>query len=192
MIPEFVNFLNIAGKVLEKEDLFLRNAISANPAVYPPSNPLNHCGLLRFNNEWYYQFAIARGLFGAYPFVVEVERGKDRFDLTLAMPRNGTPLFAALEMKRWMSVGGEGKELKGILGDLSKLDKKAKGKASHGLMIIFSANETTAQIKDSKNWLENEIRKALFPVVSTAPYLFPTYNNQGTPVYFWIAGYEVF
>lgn len=192
MIPEFVDFLDIAAKALEKEDLFLRNAISANPGVYPPSNPLNRCGLLRFNNERYYQFVIARGLFEAYPYAVEVERGEDPFDLTLSKPSHGTPLFAVVEMKRWMSVGGGGKELKGILEDFSKLSNKAKGKASHGLMIIFSANETGDQIKKNKRWLENEIDNAHFPVVSIDPYSFTTYNNQGTPVYFWIAGYEVF
>jgi hypothetical protein len=192
MIPEFVDFLDIAVKALEKEDLFLRNTISANPSAYPPSNPLNRCGLLRFNNERYYQFAIARGLFKAYPYIVEVEDGDKLFDLTLATQDKNVPFFGVVEMKRWMSIKGGGLELQRIGEDINKLRNANTQKkiTENALMLIFSADiRDTAKIEENLEWLSGHLK----PENTQWEYrFFPTFNNQGTPVYFWIAGYEVF
>lgn len=189
MIPEFENLIDIAKAELEAEDLYLRSVVASNPSTYPPKQVSNKCGLLRFANERFYQYILTRGLLRSCLFPVALE--KNTYDLVLFNKAPASGWFAVVEMKRWMSVSGKGKELQGIKDDFDKLLKAksvAEGKPSHGLMIIFSVNKTEAEVEQNSRDLASEVNYNTVPYVRTIP----TYNNQGTPVYFWIAGYEVF
>ena len=69
MHNDLVRLINIAGTALEAEDRFLRKAITENTLAYPEGKG----GILRINNERYYQFIITRALISFYQFPVAVE-----------------------------------------------------------------------------------------------------------------------
>lgn len=188
MIPEFVDFLDIAIKELQTEDDYLRGAVVANPGTYPPNGKDSLSGLLRFNNERYYQYVVGKGLLRSYPYVVGLEKGSEMFDLALKEQGQVNGFFAAVEMKRWMSPAGK-VEIPAIQNDIQEL-LNAKAHLKHALILIFSANiRDTAKIKENINWLSGHLK----PENTQWEYrFFPTFNNQGTPVFFWIAGYQVF
>ena len=85
-----------AGLALELEDRYLLGSVAANRQAYPGENG----GILRLNNERYYQFIVARSLVSSYPFAAEIE--VDFHDLVLRYPGD-SKIFAAIEMKRWMT-----------------------------------------------------------------------------------------
>ncbi len=125
-----VRIVETAAEELEKEDEALREAVESNLLMGGP----DRSGILRFNNEHYYKFVVARGLLRSMPYRVEAERGYH--DLVLTVPQRDERV-AVIEMKRWMSKEGR-EELSGIRKDIE--GKLAMANAAHRLMIIFSAN----------------------------------------------------
>ncbi len=188
MIPEFVELLDIAIKELQTEDDYLRGAVAANQGTYPPNGKDNLAGLLRFNNERYYQYVVGKGLLRSYPYIVGLEKGNEMFDLTLKGPGQVNGFYAAVEMKRYMTPAGN-VEIPWIQNDIQEL-LKAKASLKHALMLIFSANLRQISIIE-KNL--KDLAKDLNTDRDNWEYrFFPTFSHVGEPVYFWIAGYEVF
>jgi hypothetical protein len=179
---EFKHLIQIAGTALEAEDRYIREAIAANPIAYPNGRD----GILRINNERYYQFIVARALVSSFPFAVTVEVGSH--DLVLRYPHSPEKWFAVVEMKRWMSVEGE-QEISAILRDIN--EKLRPAAADHALMVLFSANPR-GTTKTQLGWLTNRLNIAatVDPDVWEC-YSFPTLDSQGKDVEFWVAGYEV-
>ena len=181
MHEELKRLIGISGAALEAEDRFFLGAVSANQAAYPGGKG----GILRINNERYYQFIVARSLASSYPFPVAVE--VDSHDLVLSKPQNKSDWFAVVEMKRWMSNNGE-QEIPGILRDIEKL---RSCKAENGLMMIFSANPKDATNEQLK-WLTKRLDLSNIqdgPVWES--YKFSTLNDKGEDVEFWVAGCEI-
>ncbi len=84
MHKELIRLIDIAGAALEAEDRFFLGAISANQTAYPGGKG----GILRINNERYYQFIIARALASSFPFAAAIE--VDSHDLVLKYPNNNS------------------------------------------------------------------------------------------------------
>jgi hypothetical protein len=125
-MDDFIQRLvNLSGSALQIEDCVLLTSVAKNQLVYPNENG----GILRFNNERYYQFVIARALVAEIEYRVQIE--VETHDLLLGLPREP---FAVVEMKRWMSSTGES-EIPAILHDLHK--KLPNAKAEIKLMMIF-------------------------------------------------------
>ncbi len=177
MQKELSKLVEIAGPALEAEDRYLLGSISANRAAYPDGNG----GLLRVNNERYYQFIVARALMSSFPFAVVPEL--NRHDLVLKYPGSNSNWFAAVEMKRWMSGAGES-EIPGMIEDLKKL--RSCG-AESALMLVFSANKA-GKTNENLAWLSARLD---IDASSWETYSFPTFNTEGESVDFWVAGFKV-
>lgn len=173
---------DIAGKALEAEDKYLISEMAKNPTAYHTC----HGGILRFNNERYYQFIVARAFLSAYPYIVNVEF--DYRDLILKYPDNPNKWFTYIEMKRWMSSTGE-PEIYPICTDLTKL---SESKADHNLMMIFSANGR-GDAKKQLDWLIGELNNnnLNLSMIWSAPKTFETFNMLGQEAEFWVACCEV-
>jgi len=172
--------IQIAGAALEAEDRVLLGSIAANNLAYPNENG----GILRMNNERYYQFIIARALVSSFLYPVEIE--VNSHDLVLMDPNNNSKWFAVIEMKRWMSENGT-QEIPSILSDIQKLRST---NAAHNMMMIFSANpkgSTAYQLK----WLANELGFSSNNNQTWESYCFPTLDKNGNELEFWVAGYEL-
>lgn len=74
MIEELKLLIKIAGTALEVEDRFFLGAIAANQVAYPGEKS----GILRINNERYYQFVVARSLASSFPYAAAVEVNSHR------------------------------------------------------------------------------------------------------------------
>ena len=191
MQEAFRQLIGISAQALEMEDRFLLGAVAANRKAYPDRNGgaggvRAAGGILRINNERYYQFVIARALVSSFPYEVVLER--DTHDLVILDNKDKTKWFAAVEMKRWMSNSGES-EIPGIRYDIeNKLTPvKVSGKASNALMLVFSANEE-GKTEENIDWLADRLstQKSNWVVCQ-----FPTISPEGKPVDFWVAGYEI-
>ena len=185
MREELQQLILIARDALKEEDRRILSGIAANPTAYPGGNG----GILRFNNERYYQFIVARALItSSFPLAVTVET--DYHDLVLYDPKSAANGFAAIEMKRWMSENGK----KEILNIKTDLDKLRRCKKEHALMLIFSAQpKTVAPSKDDNlKWLSEQLGVSDAAGCSAwKTYSFTTKNEQGGEFEFWVAGLEV-
>jgi hypothetical protein len=185
MHNDLKRLIDIAGQALEQEDRFVLGAITANQKGYPDGKG----GILRINNERYYQFIVARALMSSFPYSAAVE--VEGHDLILRYPGEQSKWFAVVEMKRWMSEDGLS-EQPGIKKDIEKLlEKLRQVKAERAMMLIFSANP----LKSTEGHL-GELAKEL-GITTTEDsnawkwYPFPTINREGESVEFFVAGYEV-
>ena len=86
--------VTIAARFLKKEDDAILNSIKNNQIAYKNKSG----GLLRINNERYYQFIIAKGLIAEYEYPIEIE--KNTYDLVVL---DCNRYKTVVEMKRWMS-----------------------------------------------------------------------------------------
>jgi len=177
--------IQIAGAALEAEDRFFLGAITANQIAYPGEKG----GILRINNERYYQFVVARALASSFPYSAAVE--VNSHDLILRYPNDSSKWLAVVEMKRWMSASGE-QELTSIVHDIN--EKLMPSKAEHALMMIFSANPVN-EIKTNLKWLSDKLKKNGSSIEikpeGWESYKFATLNNEGDEVEFWVAGYQL-
>jgi hypothetical protein len=98
-------FISLSGAAIEEEDRIIlgRSYVRGVP-----------CGILRLNNERYYQFICWKACMARWDADVEAH---GQHDLVLSVPSETGKLLAVFEMKRWMSPGGE-TEIPGIRGDL--------------------------------------------------------------------------
>jgi hypothetical protein len=69
MHPTLAHLIDIAGMSLEAEDRYMLGAVTANRVAYEGESG----GILRINNERYYQFIVARALMSSMPYKVKVE-----------------------------------------------------------------------------------------------------------------------
>lgn len=184
MHGELQQLIQIAGAALKAEDRLILSGIAANPTAYPDCNG----GILRFDNERYYQFVIARALItSTFRLAVTVET--KYYDLVLHDSKNAAKHFAAIEMKRWPSENGVS-EIKKIKKDMDKL--RSCG-AEHALMLIFSAQPKNAKdSKDHLEWLSEQLGVTAAADCSAGViYPFDTRDKQGRASEFWVAGLEV-
>jgi hypothetical protein len=177
MHPTLKQLINTAGMALEAEDRYMLGAVTANRIAYPGESG----GILRINNERYYQFIVARALMSSIPYKVSVE--VDSHDLLLEVPGTNKR-FAIVEMKRWMSEKGE-REIPGIRRDL--FEKLPAAKAALKLMLLFSANPL-GQMPQQIAWLSERLNVSTERWVT---YCFTTVDPTGSPVEYWAAGYQV-
>ena len=180
-MPDYLkSLIQIAGAALETEDRYLLGAVAANKKVYANE----YGGIIRLNNEHYYQRIVARALMSSFPFVAKLEY-KERHDLVLLYPNDINHWFAVVEMKRWMSTTGK-KELEPIKTDLSKIKKAVQNGAEHGLMMLFSANPTG----NTEQYI-SDLSIDLGIANLWEIYSFPSIGGKGEPIEFWVAGYQV-
>jgi predicted AAA+ superfamily ATPase len=177
MHPTLERLIQTAGMALEAEDRYMLGAVTANQIAYDGESG----GILRINNERYYQFIVARALMSSMPYKVKVE--VDTHDLLLEAPKTGERI-AVIEMKRWMSSTGE-KEISGIRRDL--FEKLPSAKAELKLMLIFSANPPN-QMQKQISWLSEKLD---IPTDKWKTHSFATVNEAGLPFEYWTAGYQV-
>lgn len=117
------------------------NSIKNNQIAYKNKSG----GLLRINNERYYQFIIAKGLIAEYEYPIEIE--KNTYDLVVL---DGNRYKTVVEMKRWMSSTGKS-EIDGIKVDIN--NKLLPSDSERALMLIFSANPSSISIQENVSWL---------------------------------------
>ncbi|KUM02749.1 hypothetical protein KIF53_15525 [Chromobacterium subtsugae] len=177
MHPDLARLVDIAGMALEAEDRQILGAVTANRVAYSGESG----GLLRFNNERFYQFIVAKSLLSSMPYKVSVE--VNSHDMVLEVPDTGNH-FAVVEMKRWMSPNGE-QELPGIRKDIFQKLQNTTG--AHKLMLLFSSNPRD-QMREQMSWL---LERLNLPEDSFSSYCFSTYDQLGKAVEFWIAGIEI-
>ncbi len=187
MHPDLIRLVEIAGAALKEEDRLLLKAFRKNKIAYPGESG----GILRLNNERYYQFIVARSLARTFPYPAAVEI--DTHDLVLRYPGDKSRWFAVCEMKRWMSSPG-GQEIPSIARDFTKL---RKCKSDHSIMMIFSANPLSKHspesgTKEQLKFLSDSLGTSLVKdCAEWKTYVFPTRNPKGEKVEFWIGAYEV-
>jgi hypothetical protein len=159
--------VNIAGYALETEDRFIAGCVATHPELYQGTD---FAGILRFNNERYYQFLIARNLMSEFPYRVELER--DTYDIVLyASSDAGAKDFAAVgEIKRWMSTTGE-PEIPAIRRDIEKLKPC---RCPTFLLIITSSQPGKTQ--ENIEFLAEKL--AIEPSCQTEPYVFRTSRGR--------------
>jgi hypothetical protein len=179
LVDAFIQRLvTLSGKALKFEDKILLDAVAKNKLVYSKENESG--GILRFNNERYYQFVIARALVAEIEYRVEIE--VDTHDLLLN--HSSQKRFAVVEMKRWMSSTGES-EIPAIRHDLH--GKLPVADAELKVMMIFSANPRD-QMSKQLEWLSPRLNDS---PISWKTYCFPTKNLGGLDFEFWVAACQV-
>lgn len=172
----------VASEALRFEDDLLQEQIRRNPSVYPSDR--SHPGILRSNDEHYYQFAVARHMVGTVPYEVRTEVNKQ--DLVLIDPKDQRHVVVVVEMKRWMSEKGD-QELPGIKRDM--LDKLPKAKADRKIMMIFSANPLGHPREENIGYLAKKLGTEMEEWEQSC---FPTIGVKGEACSFWVATREVF
>jgi len=176
-----VRIVNIAASALESEDRFVLGCLRANRAAYPEGDG----GILRINNERYYQFIITRALFSSFEYLVKPEVADH--DLIAFYP-SSEKWFAVVEMKRWMSPKGK-QELPAIRRDVIKLREETR--ANLRLMLIFSANPE-GSTKENIKWLcENLDTTQVLSEGDLYHRVFQTVGSDGQPLEFWVGAFEV-
>jgi len=177
MDPLLVQLIDIAAKELEKENNIWLEAVSDNSAYKG-----EYGGLSRINNERYYQFVIARGLTENFPHRIGIEK-EDNYDLVV-YEGSTNDCKVIVEMKRWMTPTGEGKELERIKDDVVKL-QSSKGKQT--LLMIFSADNPD---KTDGNIIF--LTKKLNLSDSNLHWKgFKSTDTEGKDITFWVAGYQI-
>lgn len=170
----------LAKDALELEDRILRRQARRNASVY--SQPEKQPGILRFNNEHYYQFVVARHLVGTVPYRVEAEVNKE--DLILWEGSSTLPL-ASIELKRWMSESGTA-EIKGIQHDLC--NNLPLSKAARKFMMILSANPESTSDDETIGMLAKHLGDERTNWVVSS---FRTFSIDHRPFAFWVAVREI-
>ena len=170
--------VDIATLALRDEDEYLLGAVERNSQAYGQESG----GLLRINNERYYQFVVARELISKYEFPIDIE--KDTYDLVVY---EGKKYKTVVEMKRWMSSTGR-TEVAGIKNDIN--EKLLLANSLSSLMLIYSANPPNVCIESNVRWLADKLGVD-YNLEKWYWASFDTKNIEGNDVVFWVAGFEV-
>ena len=173
----FVDFTSRAGTALEAEDrLILGSGMLRNEKG----------GILRLNNERYYQFILWRAMLSRWRCVTEY---KDRRDLVLFEQDRPDEVHAEFELKRWMSGGGE-RELPGFILDIRRLKNTTVPRAA---FVVFSANPRGGMLENIEKHLEKGLKKQdnSIDLPQRHTYCFPTIDTQGKEVEFWLGVWPV-
>ena len=128
--------ISIAAYALEQEDRYITGCTTVRQDLYNDGKPP---GILRFNNERFYQYIIARALMSNYKYKIDVE--KETHDIVLLNGELATPreYVAVGEIKRWMSSSG-GTEIQHIIRDLHKISE-----VSSFLIIVTAWSRVEAE-----------------------------------------------
>lgn len=161
--------VQIAGSALEIEDRYILGCLAAR----------GDCGggLLKNQNERYYQFTIWRQLMSRWDAKTEVQK----HDLVISC---GNGERAAIEIKRWFSANGK-RELSGIQRDITKLGESKQ--CSQAFMMIISVNRPGGT-DENLNYLQTKI-----PCLSrdgAKLYKFPTHDGNMS-VEFWVGAWTI-
>ena len=180
------NLVNIAGAALEAEDRFITGCVTHNP-IYNGDD--RSPGILRFNDEKYYQPVIARGLLSSFPFYVEREGrlGTSRnYDLVLYRDvqhkgaQRSEPV-AVGEIKRWF--GDREDVLAGMEKDINRLTQLP---CPSFLLVITAPPEERKE--EWAPWLKEKL--GLQKCYLTQPYRFRTRFIKGRND--WHVDFQVF
>lgn len=132
-------------------------------------------GLVRLQNERFYQFIVWRAILPVWHAVVElgwrdliVDDGHDRHHF---------------EMKKWMTAAGE-TEIAGMKNDVAKL----KASQKNGYLIVFSANPPEAT-DGSFAYLLSMVGDLDSSAGKHAAFL--TEDQDGRSTHFWVAGWPI-
>jgi hypothetical protein len=106
----YKDFMFRIGAALEAEDRLILGSGTVR-------NEAKKGGILRLNNERYYQSILWRAMLSRWSAAVEY---RSRYDLVLFNADDPETLYALFELKRWMGEKGE-QELPGIAADIRKL-----------------------------------------------------------------------
>jgi hypothetical protein len=164
-----------SGFALEAEDRLIMGSATMKG---------QHGGLLRINNEHYYQGVVWRALLSRWLVKVEV----DRHDLVIYDDAEPKTYVTAVEMKRWMSVEGN-REISGIKEDVGKLRRAT---VRNGYLLVFSANPLDRPELTEENMVL--LQKDVFgadPPLETQSYAFRTFDEKRRDREFWIIGWRV-
>ena len=164
MAFDAADFIMRAGLGLEAEDRVLLGSHLVQGT---------HGGLLRLNNERYYQSIVWRALTPKYRVKTE---GENRTDLIIIDAKEQY----RFEMKRWMGTSGYD-ELPSINKDIDKL-QGSRGYA--GGIIIFSAQHVGETDKQML-WLEDEVPR--LKAGTRYSHAFETRDEKNGTREFWIA-----
>ena len=181
MDSEIKAIVEIASNALKEEDSYLSNSVKGN-SIYANDQTK---GILRFNNERFYQYIIAREMLKVYPGYIDLE--KDTHDLVI-YGSESNKYKIVVEMKRWMSSGGAS-ELPGIKSDVS--EKLSVSNSDKSLMLVFSSNPDKDKLTEENiKFLTNEIR-SVGKVYSSHFEKFPVSYKSEIDNVFWVAGFEI-
>lgn len=155
------------GLALQAEDCSIRAAVRHRD---------EHGGLVRLQNERFYQFIVWRAILPVWHAEVEREGSSD----LIVKKENESHYF---EMKKWMSATGN-KEIPGMKSDVEKLKKCHKC----GYLIVFSANPA-GQTAKNLAYLQCSVSGLEAAARETA--IFDTEDQNGQPIQFWLAGWPI-
>jgi hypothetical protein len=174
MASDFLkDFVACAGLALEMDDR----------AIVESGRPRGESGgLLRSQQEKFYQFIVWKAAYAKWPTEVE----KNFHDLVIVDPTRHNAYACVFEMKNWLSSAGL-RELPWILADI---DGKLKNcNSDDSVFVLFSAND--------RNCMADQIKILEAKAFTSAPpprretYCFPTWNPDGTEVEFWMAAWPI-
>jgi hypothetical protein len=173
MANDFLKDFTIrAGAALEAEDRLIIGSGHIRGEVG---------GILRLNNERYYQFILWKAVLSSWNAKVE----EQSHDLVIFDPSNSDKALAIFEMKKWMSPNGL-PELSGILHDIKRLNACD---APNAALIIFSANNR-GEMDKQLEWFEEHVFAGI-PKPQRETYCFPTVSPHTPAAEFWIAVWPI-
>jgi hypothetical protein len=172
------DFTSRIGAALEAED----RLILGSGRLW---NEVRKGGILRLNDERYYQSILSRAMLSRWSAAVEYH---SRYDLVLFDADDPETLYAVFELKRWMGSSGE-RELPGIGADIRKLQKATCPKSA---LVVFSSNKR-GDMKTNIEWLENEwkSREDLVDIPRRYTYCFDTISPWVEPAEFWVGVWPI-
>ncbi|WP_444912881.1 hypothetical protein [Microbulbifer sp. PAAF003] len=172
------DLISLSCKALQEEDQYLQESLSNNSCY-----SCDQAGILKINNERYYQFIIARYLFRYFARRIQVEY--DLIDLVVFREDVPSEIEVVVEVKRWMSSTGS-PEIPKIRSDFDKLSKCSPAK---GLALIMSSNPKGVSIKDNIQYLSDGLDRNLDSDLWVYE-SFDTIGINGEENVFWVAGYN--
>lgn len=174
----YAKFTDRIGRALEVEDRLILGAASVR-------NDKHKGGCLRFQNEHYYHSILLRGALSHWDADIEKD---GRYDLVLYDPEEPGKLYAAFELKTWMSTHGR-TELPGIGDDIVKLRQAPCDRTA----LILVAGNPRSETEKSIAWLEGEwLRRKDFAICPRRQtYRFDTIDPWGQLAECWIGVWPI-
>lgn len=170
------SIVEISYEALKEEDAQIKSAMRGKTTIY--SNCAN--GILHFNNEHFFQYAIAKRLALRLNEMIKTE--VKHHDIVIGS--NDSSSSAVIEIKRWMSGTGN-PELPKIDIDIQKLRESSLGKDK--ILLILSVNP----IGDTKTNSIHLIDQLNLHDNHSHICIFTTTNKLGETVEFWVLGIVV-
>lgn len=189
-MPELEQIVRLAGKEIEREDRYIAGCFVRNPA-YSIQNNKYFPGILRQDDEKFYQRLTARALLASFPLRVELEEqaepgNNEHFDLVL-YSNEARGQVAVAELKRCTHSGDIENDAKPVRDDISKLKRLAPVACSQ-FMMLFTLNPHDAQ-GTTDSWLQALIKRVPIPSdVGLTRYIFTTEGHWQKGPHSWEFG----